>query len=76
VNSVAQLGAAIEILVDGKQVRREVIPDRDGKNDGSAGEINRPFTIRIPAGRRRIEIRNPGADWLTVDRYVFQEALR
>lgn len=72
VRAVAQLGARLVVLVDGKPLASVSLPDRDGKNDGLANEYNRTFDFFIPAGRRRVTLDNQGADWATVEWISFE----
>ena len=69
--AVATAGARLEFRVDGRAVRTVDVPDRDGKNDGNALEINTTFVFPIPPGRHRVQIANVGPDWARVDRYIF-----
>jgi hypothetical protein len=75
VNSVATLGAVLEIAVDGRTALRETIADKDRRNDASAREIARTFSVPVARGRHQIRVANTGGDWLTVDKYVFRNAL-
>lgn len=75
VNSVAMQGAALEVALDGRTILRETLPDKDRRNDASAHEIDRTFTIPVPRGPHTIRLFNPGPDWLTVDRFIFRNAL-
>ena len=71
VRAVATLGAKLECLVDGRLVRAVDLPDRDGKNDGTAREHDRTCEFPVPPGKHRVTVRNTGGDWLTVDWYAF-----
>jgi hypothetical protein len=71
VAAVAVAGARLECLVDGRLLAAIDLPDRDGKNDGAAREIDRTVEFAIPRGRHRIRVRNTGGDWLTVGWYAF-----
>lgn len=75
VNSVATQGAVLEVHVDGKPALRETIADRDKRNDAFAGEIEEVYAVVVPQGRHFIRVDNTGGDWLTVDRYIFRNAL-
>lgn len=72
VQAVAATGARLAYRVDGRLVQSEDLPDRDGKNDGSAPEYNQVFTFPIPAGTHRLSLENVGADWATINWYEFQ----
>lgn len=71
VRAVATLGAKIECLVDGKLVGAAALPDRDGKDDGSAREYDETLEFPIPPGRHRVSLRNTGGDWAVVGWYAF-----
>jgi len=71
VRAVATLGARLECLVDGALVKAVDLPDRDGKNDGSAREHDATCEFPIPAGRHRVTIQNTGGDWATIAWYAF-----
>jgi hypothetical protein len=64
-NSVSQ-GAVLGVFVDGAQVFRRALPNKDGQWLVN-GEYNEDLAIELPAGRRRIEVRNLGADWFYLD---------
>jgi len=72
VNSVAQGGAVLLIKIDGGEVLRVPLPDKDGKNDGSANEYNTDFTVDVPPGEHVISIDNAGNDWFTWDYIVLE----
>ncbi len=67
VRAVATAGARLIVAVDGRRIGCLDLPDRDGKNDGSAPEYNRLVEYAIPAGRHRVTLDNIGSDWLTID---------
>jgi len=75
IQSVAQSGAKLEYLIDGKLTRSLNLPDRDGKNDLSAPEYDQVFEFDIPPGRHRITLQNVGGDWATVAWYQFSGPL-
>ncbi len=75
-------GAVLHIWLDGKEALLKQLPA--GKGDGPWKEskhdarwniwvatYDKDFAIDVPAGRHTIKLDNTGADWLTVDRYVF-----
>ncbi len=74
IDSVAAFGAVLELDVDGALAARMPILDRDGKNASGGLEIDSLYTVSVPAGKHLITIRNTGADWFTVSRYIFHNA--
>lgn len=76
VRAVAQAGANLLLLVDGAVRQRVDLPDRDGKNDGTAREYDRVFTFRIPAGAHRVTLDNQGSDWVAIDWLAFEGEFR
>ena len=66
VDSVAS-DAELAVKIDGTEVWRELIKDKDGKAQANNREIDREFLINVPAGRHRIELANLGRDWAYVD---------
>ena len=72
IRAVATLGARLECLLDGKLLKAIDLPDRDGRNDGSAREYDATYTFPIPAGKHRVTIHNVGGDWATVGWYAFR----
>jgi len=72
VRAVATLGAVIVGRVDGREVARFDLPDKDGSNDGSLPEYNQSLTIDIPAGQHEVMVENVGGDWATITRYRFE----
>jgi hypothetical protein len=79
VNSVARgdlqrppAGAALVILLDGKQALRRDLPDKDGKDYSAEDEYDQDFTVDVPAGEHEVQVDNTGEGWLSVDRYVFK----
>lgn len=70
-NSVAAAGGVLVITVDGKEVRRQELPDRDGGNDARAGECATDIVVPIPAGPHTVQVDNDGADWYSLDSYTF-----
>ena len=71
VNSVARAGAVLVVSVDGRELLRRDLPDKDAKNDPRAGEVAEAIRIPLPAGEHEVHVDNAGADWFSVDRYVF-----
>ena len=71
VNSVAPLGAALVITVDGQEALRRDLPDTDGEGNPHADEYGEVYTVELAAGQHDVRIDNAGGDWLSVDRYVF-----
>jgi len=72
VNSVAKGGAALVVSVDGREALRQELPDKDEQNSAMAHEYDEDVTVDLPAGDHEVGIGNPGADWFSVDRYVFR----
>ena len=79
VNSVARgvpqgppAGATLVISLDGKQALCRDLPDKDGKDYPSDDEYDQDFAIDVPAGEHEVRVDNQGADWFSVDRYVFR----
>ena len=72
VNSVARGGATFVITLDGKQALLHDLPDKDGKDYPSDDEYDQDFVIAAPAGEHEVRVDNQGADWFSVDRYVFR----
>jgi hypothetical protein len=72
VNSVAALGAALAVTVDGREVLRQDLPDKDGGNNQYAREYDQAFVVELTAGEHEVKIDNTGGDWFSVDRYVFR----
>jgi hypothetical protein len=70
VNSVAVLGAVLQIWVDGQLALSQDLPDLDKKNDAGAGEYDQDFAIPVPKGRHEIRVDNEGGDWLSVDYFL------
>jgi hypothetical protein len=66
VRAVATAGAKLQWSVDGKVSQTVDLPDRDGKNDGSAPEYDQDVVFVIPAGRHRLTLDNVGGDWATL----------
>ncbi len=72
-NSVAgKEASSIVAWVDGKEVLRRALPDKDGSQNPFSNEYNEDFAIPVPAGEHTVRIDNEGADWFSVDRYVFR----
>jgi hypothetical protein len=72
VNSVTPAGARLTIDLDGKEVLRRQLPDRDGQPHPSAGEYAEDVAVPLPPGEHTIRVDNLGGDWMSVDRYVFR----
>jgi hypothetical protein len=72
IRAVATMGAIIVGKVDGREIGRYELPDKDGSNDGNLPEHDRVLTFDIPAGRHTVTIENVGGDWATVTRYRFE----
>lgn len=66
VDSVAA-DADLVVRVDGAEVWRETLRDRDGKAVLNR-EIDREFSIPVPAGLREVEVSHEGADWVALKR--------
>jgi len=75
VRAVATLGATLQSVVDGCVTTTVDLPDRDGKNDGSAREYDRTLDFPVPAGRHRVTLQNVGGDWATISWYAFSGPL-
>jgi hypothetical protein len=58
--------------VDGRDVLRRDLPDKDGQDTHYGREYDEDFVIDLPEGRHDVRIDNPGADWFSVDTYVFR----
>ena len=71
VQAVATLGARLECIIDGKATKAVDLPDRDGKNDGSAREYDQTYEFVIPPGIHRVTVHNVGGDWATIGWYAF-----
>lgn len=65
VNSVAS-DVEIIVQIDGAEVFRTRIFDRDGQNAVN-GEINKEFVVRIPPGKHEIQMTNASLDWAYLD---------
>lgn len=72
VNSVARSGAVLVMSVDGREAVRRDLPDKDEENNPLAHEYDEDLALELPAGEHEVGISNPGADWFSVDRYVFR----
>ncbi len=71
VNSVPA-DALLVILLDGKEMLRQPLPNIDGKGDPFANEYNRSFSIDVPEGKHTVQFDNLGDDWISVDDYRFE----
>lgn len=65
VNSVAA-NAELVVRLDGTEALRAALADVDGKAVVS-GELDKEFTVAIPAGRHELEISHNGSDWVYLD---------
>ncbi|HSV75098.1 MAG TPA: alpha-amylase family protein [Chthonomonadales bacterium] len=72
VNSVTPAGAVLTVEVNGREVVRRTLPDRDGQAHPLVGEYAEEVTIPLSPGEHTIRVDNRGGDWLSVDRYVFR----
>ncbi|MCC6727705.1 MAG: hypothetical protein IT208_00025 [Chthonomonadales bacterium] len=72
VPSGAPGGAELVAWLDGREVLRRALPDRDGKQDPFAGEYGEEIGVEVPAGTHEVRFDNVGADWVSVGRYVFR----
>lgn len=64
-NSVSG-GAVLTVRVDGQEVFRRSLPNRDGQWQVN-GEYHEEIPVDLPAGHRLIEVRNAGNDWFYLD---------
>lgn len=71
VNSVS-VPVTLVMSLDGKEMLRKDLPNKDNSQDPFAGEYNEDITLDVPAGEHDVRIENLGEDWLSVDRYVFR----
>jgi hypothetical protein len=76
VRAVAQLGAKLVMLVDGKRTHSIDLPDLDGKNDGTASEYDRTFSFPVPAGKHRVTLDNQGGDWASLEWLTWEGEFR
>jgi hypothetical protein len=58
--------AELVVRIDGAEKLRAKLGDARAPA-GPPAEINRDFTVDLPAGKRRVEIANAGAEWLILD---------
>lgn len=65
VNSVSD-GAIMAVLVDGKEVYRKSLPNKDGTYQVN-NEYNEDFVVSLPAGKHLIDVVNRGGDWFCLD---------
>ncbi len=72
IQAVANTGAQLNYLIDGKQAQTIELPDLDKKNDPGAPEYARVLTLPIPAGPHRLTLDNHGPDWLTLSWLEFE----
>jgi hypothetical protein len=72
VNSVTQVGAVLVVRLDGQEVVRRALPDRDGRGDPFVNEYDEEVTVPLAPGDHTVQVDNEGADWVTVDRYTFR----
>jgi hypothetical protein len=71
INSVAKSGAVLVIALDGREVLRHDLPDKDADNNQYAKEYDQDFSVDVPAGDHAVKVDNAGGDWLSADRYTF-----
>lgn len=64
--------AVLAGFVDGREVLRRSLPDKDNSGHHLSGEYDQDFAIEVPAGEHEVRIDNEGDDWFSVDRYVFR----
>jgi hypothetical protein len=62
VNSVPSKAVLI-MRLDGKEMLRQELPDKDNSQTPFAGEYNQDFTIEVPPGDHNVQIDNLGDDW-------------
>ena len=62
-------------MIDGVEVLRQDIRDKDGSNDSSLHELDQDFAV-VPRGKHRIAVDNLGNDWVAVDWFVFSNYRR
>lgn len=72
-NSVSD-GAIMQIVVDGKEVFRWAIPNKDGKWEVNE-EYNQDVPVALPKGKHVVEVNNPGGDWYYLDWLRIENAL-
>ena len=73
VNSVSS-GAILSVMVDGKEVFRQSLPNLDGSWNLN-NEYNTNFSAALPAGKHLVEVRNAGGDWFYLDWIRFDNVL-
>lgn len=66
VDSVAS-NVELVVKIDGTEVWREKLLDKDGLAQANSREIDREFAVDTPAGRHHVELSNLGSDWAYVD---------
>ncbi|MHB1455650.1 MAG: family 14 glycosylhydrolase [Armatimonadota bacterium] len=64
--------AILVAYMDGREVMRQSLPDKDKSGHHLTGEYDQPFIINVPAGEHEVRIDNEGGDWFSVDRYIFR----
>jgi hypothetical protein len=75
-------GGVLRIWVDDTEVLTEKLPAGEGAGHWRESRFldqwniweatyDRDFAVEVPAGRHAIRVDNTGADWVSVDRYVF-----
>ncbi|MHB1000680.1 MAG: carbohydrate binding domain-containing protein [Armatimonadota bacterium] len=65
-------GAVLVAFIDGREVLRQELPDKDNIGHNLTGEYDQDFAVEVPAGEHEVRIDNQGGDWFSVDRYVFR----
>lgn len=71
INRAASSGAMLIIRLNGETVLRQVFAE--AAEETTMGEEEGGFAIEVPAGKNRIEIRNPGRDWFEVKHYWVED---
>ncbi len=66
---VDSVASDVELVVklDGTEVWREKVLDKDGQAQANSREIDREFAVDVPAGKHHLELANLGRDWAYVD---------